>query len=51
MELVDAFRIYYNYLRPHKNLDGLTPAEFSGLKLDLGRNKWLGLIEKSTNIC
>jgi transposase-like protein len=47
IDVVDAFRIYYNYIRPHKSLDGLTPAEFSGLKLDLGRNKWLGLIEKS----
>lgn len=24
-----------------------TPAEASGINLDLGRNRWLGLLEKS----
>lgn len=48
-KILDGWQIYYNYIRPHQTLNGLTPAEASGLKLDLGRNKWLGLIEKSTN--
>jgi hypothetical protein len=28
-------------------LDGKTPSEVAGLDLELGDNKWLGLIEKA----
>jgi transposase-like protein len=45
--LMDGFRHYYNFIRPHQALNGLTPAEMAGLKLDLGENKWLGLIKES----
>ena len=39
-ELMNRFRIYYNFIRPHMSLDGKTPAEGSGLDLELGENKW-----------
>lgn len=42
----DGFRAYYNFVRPHMGLDGRTPAEMAGLDLELGKNKWLGLIQK-----
>ena len=39
--------IYYNYVKPHMALKGLTPAEVAKTDEALGRNKWLGLIKKS----
>ena len=33
--------------RPHMSLDGKTPAEASGIDLELEENKWLGLIRKA----
>jgi len=47
--IIDGFRIYYNFLRPHMALNGKTPAEQAKLKLQLGKNKWLSLINRSTN--
>lgn len=45
--LMDGFKNYYNFIRPHQALNGYTPAEMAGLNLDLGENKWLGLIKKA----
>ena len=47
-ELVNGFRTYYNFVRPHQSLDGKTPAEASGLNLKLGQNKWISLIKKAS---
>lgn len=47
-EIVNGFRNYYNFIRPHMSLDGQTPAEASGLDLQLGENKWLNLIKKAS---
>lgn len=46
-KIIDGHRIYYNFVRPHMTLDGNTPAEEAGLNLNLGENKWLGLIKRS----
>lgn len=45
--IIDGFRIYYNFIRPHMALDGKTPAEKSGIA-KLQQNKWRSLIEEST---
>jgi hypothetical protein len=34
-------------MRPHEGLDGKTPAEASGIKIE-GNNKWRTLIENAT---
>lgn len=47
-ELMEGFRTYYNFIRPHMSLDGKTPAEASGIDLELGENKWLSLIRKAS---
>jgi transposase-like protein len=41
------FPIYYNHVRKHQALNGLRPGEASGLGQDLGRDKWLGLINNA----
>jgi len=46
--IIDGFRIYYNFIRPHMALNGKTPAEASGLDLNLGENKWISLIKKAS---
>lgn len=48
-EFADAYRNHHNFCREHSGLpDKITPAEASGLDLDLGENKIFDLIEKST---
>jgi hypothetical protein len=46
-QIIDGFKIYYNFIRPHQALNGLTPAEMANLNLNLGQNKWLSLIQQS----
>ena len=41
----DLRRIIYNYVNPHQELNGKTPAEKAIIKIPLGRNKLLGLIQ------
>lgn len=38
--LLDGNRLYYNFLRPHVGLGGLTPAENAGIDLGLVGNRW-----------
>lgn len=42
-------QIYYNFIRPHMGLNGLTPAEIAGVGIN-EENKWLGLLERSINL-
>jgi len=46
-----GYQLYHNYIRPHEGLDGKTPAEACGIKIE-GQNKWLTLIQnaKTTNM-
>ena len=38
-------RTINNFVNPHQQLQGKTPAEMAGINLELGRNKLLALIE------
>jgi transposase-like protein len=46
-KFVEADRLYYNFIRPHMALNGLTPAEKANVNLKLEGNKWLSLIKQS----
>ena len=46
-EWATAFRLYYNFIRPHTGLNGLTPSEMAGIKLGLKGNKWEELLRMS----
>lgn len=44
--IAEGQRINYNFIKPHEAL-GKTPSEKGEIDLDLGQNKWLGLIKKA----
>jgi hypothetical protein len=37
---------YYNFIRPHMGLNRKTPAEVSGIKMNLQGNRWKAIIDK-----
>ncbi len=41
--------VIYNFVNPHQELQGKTPAETAGINLNLGRNKLLELIRYMSN--
>jgi putative transposase len=45
--VLPGYQLYHNYIRPHEGLDGKTPAEKCGIKIE-GDNKWKTLIENAT---
>ena len=45
--LISGYQMFHNYLRPHMGLNGLTPAEACGVKIE-GDNKWLTLIQNAS---
>jgi len=46
--ILKGCQLYHNYIRPHEGLDGKTPAEACGIKVE-GENKWLTLIQNACN--
>jgi hypothetical protein len=45
--ILKGYQIFHNYIRPHEALDGKTPAEMCGIKVE-GENKWRTLIENAS---
>lgn len=45
--MFDGYQMYHNYLRSHMGLDGQTPAEACGIKIE-GDNKWMTLIQNAS---
>jgi len=43
-DLAAGMQTYYNYIRPHQGIGGLTPAEMAGIPLDLTGNCWMMMI-------
>ncbi len=46
--IVKGVQLYHNYIRPHEGLNGNTPADTAGIKVE-GENKWATLMQKATN--
>jgi len=45
--ILTGYQIFHNYIRPHESLDGKTPSEACGIKIE-GKNKWLTLIQNAS---
>lgn len=45
--ILSGYQLFHNYIRPHEGLDGKTPAEACGIKIE-GENKWLTLIQNAS---
>jgi transposase-like protein len=44
--ILKGYQIYHNFVRPHEGLNGQTPADRAGIKVE-GRDKWLTLIQNA----
>jgi transposase-like protein len=47
--ILAGYQIYHNFVRPHEGLNGETPAERAGIKVE-GENKWLTIIQNAKRI-
>ncbi len=45
--IITGMQIHHNYIRPHQGLDGDTPADRSGIKIE-GDNKWKIIIQNAS---
>ena len=45
--ILKGYQLYHNFIRPHEGLDGDTPADRAGIKVE-GSNKWLTLIQNAS---
>ena len=45
--ILSGMQIYHNYVRPHEALNGRTPSEAAGIKVE-GENKWITLIQNAS---
>ena len=45
--ILTGYQIFHNYIRPHMSLDGKTPSEVAGIKVE-GDNKWITLIQNAS---
>lgn len=45
--IIDGYKLYHNYVRPHSALDGKTPADLCGIDIK-GDNKWLTIIQNAS---
>ena len=47
--IISGLQIYHNYIRPHMTLEGKTPAEAAGIKVE-GQDKWLTIIQNAAQL-
>ncbi|MGD0979282.1 MAG: IS6 family transposase [Candidatus Bathyarchaeia archaeon] len=45
--ILTGYQIFHNYIRAHEGLDGKTPSEACGIKVE-GKNKWITLIQNAS---
>ena len=44
--ILAGYQLFHNYIRSHEALEGKTPAEVSGIKIE-GSSKWITLIQNA----
>ena len=44
--ILTGYQIFHNYVRPHEALDGKTPADACGIKVE-GENKWITIMQNA----
>lgn len=47
-EFVAGMQTYYNYIRPHQGIGGLTPAQMANIPINLTGNRWETIIGLAT---
>ena len=47
-EFCAGMQVYYNYIRPHQGIEGLTPAQMARIPINLTGNRWMTMIELAT---
>lgn len=47
--ILSGYQIFHNYIRPHEGLDGKTPAEACGIKIER-ENKWMTIIQNASHV-
>ncbi len=45
--IIKGMQIYHNFIRPHESLNGATPADRAGIKVE-GENKWKTIIQNAS---
>lgn len=45
--MTSAYRNYYNFIKPHSSIGGITPALKSGIGVEMEGNRWMKLLKKS----
>lgn len=45
--ILRGYQLFHNYIRPHMGLDGKTPSEVAGIKVE-GDNKWITIIQNAS---
>jgi transposase-like protein/transcription elongation factor Elf1 len=45
--ILKGYQLFHNYIRGHEGLEGKTPAEACGIKIE-GKNKWITLIQNAS---
>jgi len=45
--ILTGYQLFHNYVRPHMALNGKTPADLAGIKVE-GSDKWLTLIQNAS---
>jgi len=45
--ILKGYQLFHNYIRPHEALNGQTPSEACGIKIE-GQNKWKTLIQNAS---
>jgi transposase-like protein len=46
--ILTGYQIFHNYIRSHEGLNGKTPSEACGIKIE-GQNKWITLIQNASS--